>query len=167
MCLVCRHVLYNLRKGTKLFPRLFTKSFYVCIKLSFIINMNTKTFLDFVLLITSPLSSIFLFSLLEWRIRWHLPEFIFLSLSGNYSNSFSANIWSLLRSTSMFLSQKYVLLSSAHAAKVTCVCSKNMSNVFIFKSKGPSMDPWDAPFSIFDHVLKDEFILVFCSRPTN
>ena len=156
MCLVCRHVLYNLRKGTKLFPRLFTKSFYVCIKLSFIINVNTKTFLDFVLLITSPLSSIFLFSLLELRIRWHLSEFVFMQLFKKHSNRSSAHIWSLLRSTLRFLSQKYGVLSSAYAAKLTSFCSKNMSNVFILKSKGPSIDPWDTPFSIFDHVLKDK-----------
>ena len=30
-----------------------------------------------------------------------------------------------------------------------------MSNVFILKSKGPSIDPWGTPFYIFDHVLKD------------
>ena len=40
-----------------------------------------------------------------------------------------------------------------------------MSYVFILKSKGPSMDPWGTPFFVFDHVLKDEFILIICSRP--
>ena len=39
-----------------------------------------------------------------------------------------------------------------------------MSNVFILKSKGPSMDPWGTPNFIFDHVLKDEFILILCLR---
>ena len=26
------------------------------------------------------------------------------------------------------------------------------------------MDPWGTTYSIFDHVLKDEFILILCSR---
>ena len=37
-----------------------------------------------------------------------------------------------------------------------------MSDVFILKSKGPNMDPWGTPSSIFDHVLKDEFVLIPC-----
>ena len=56
-----------------------------------------------------------------------------------------------MRSTSRFLSQKYGVLSSAYAAKLTSFCSKNMTNVFILKNKDPSMDPWDTPYSIFDH----------------
>ena len=28
------------------------------------------------------------------------------------------------------------------------------------------MDLWGTPYSIFDHVLKDEFILTLCSRST-
>ena len=38
-------------------------------------------------------------------------------------------------------------------------------NVLILKSKGCSMDPWGTSYSIFDHVLKDEFILILRSRP--
>ena len=103
------------------------------------------------LLITSPLSSIFLFSSLEPIIRCYLSVFIFIWLFKNHSSSFSTHIWSLLRSTSRFLSQTYGVLSSAYAAKLTSFCSKNVSNVFILKNKDPSMDPWDTQYSIFDH----------------
>ena len=41
-----------------------------------------------------------------------------------------------------------------------------MSNAFILKSKGPNMDTWGTPYSIFDHMLKDEFILALCSWST-
>ena len=42
-----------------------------------------------------------------------------------------------------------------------------MSNVYILKHKSPSIDPWGTPDSIFDHVLKDEFILILCHGLTN
>ena len=36
---------------------------------------------------------------------------------------------------------KYGVLWSTYAAKLTSFCSKNMSNVFILKNKVPSMNP--------------------------
>ena len=49
---------------------------------------------------------------------------------------------------------KYGVSPFAYAAKLVSFCSKSTSNAFILKSKGPSMNPWGTPVSIFDHVLK-------------
>ena len=59
----------------------------------------------------------------------------------------------------------YGVLSSAYAVKFTSFCLKNMCTAFTLKSKGPSMNPRSTPYSIFDHVLKDNFNLVLCLQP--
>ena len=142
--MVCRHLLYNSGKDMKHFSHLFTESSNVCIKLLFIINMNTKKFLD--LCIIDELNFVFFFSSLELRIRWHLSEFIFVQLFENYSNSFSAHICSLLRSNWRLLSQKYGVLSSSCAVELTFFVRRTCLMYFYWKVKVAVRIPWGRPF---------------------
>ena len=133
-----------------------------------IINKSQSTFMQLVYLSISfyTISLLLLIFIITTENKVTLVRIHFHILFESYSNSFSAHIRSLRRSTSRFLSQKYGVLSAAYAAKLTSFCSKNMSNVFILKSKGPNIHPWGTPYSIFDNVLKDEFILTLWSRST-
>ena len=121
--------------------------------------MNTKKFLE--LCIVDNLSVKFFF-LMFFITTKNKVTFVRIHFHIIIWNSFSTHIWSLLRSTSRFLSVKYGVLLSVFAAKLASFFSKNMDNVFVLQSKIPSMDPWGKLFSFFDHVLKDDFILILC-----
>ena len=129
--------------------------------------MNTKAFLDLCMVDNLYVKFHFLIFIIRTKNKVTLARIQFLY---NYLKTIQIVLVQIseayLRSTLRFLSQKRDVLSSAYAAKLPSFCSKNMSNVFILESKDSSMDPWGTPFSIFDHMLKDEFILILCSRPT-
>ena len=103
--------------------------------------------------------------------------FIFFIIRKGHTcqNSFPYNYLKTIQVDLVHISETYCEVLQGFDQKnvsksiIICICSKIdilLFNVFILKSKDPSMDPSSTPYSVFDHMLKDNFILVLSLRST-
>ena len=111
-------------------------------------SWSTLTYRNFsYLLILTVSLPIFIWklSLVLFMSKWYLSGFVFILLSLNYYNRFSAAFFNLIRTSEMLKPVQYGVLSSAYFATGVSWRNKKRSQKNISSEKGPSTDLWGTP----------------------
>ena len=109
------------------------------------IYFNLQELFNLLILTVSLPIFIWKLSLVLFMSKWYLSGFVFILLSLNYYNSFSAAFFNLIRTSEMLKPVQYGVLSSAYFATGVSWRNKKRSQKNISSEKGPSTDLWGTP----------------------